>query len=253
MSTHSDDAGRAWIKTIDEAKGYNTIDAIAYRRLLSRMHNYAFFRATLRHLAPGQSVLEAGCGWALTSFALAERGIQSTALDISGKLITDLTNLQRELGEPFSVHLQCVVGDIFHLDRLAGLFDAVCSDGTYEHFLEAEDRREILRNFRNSLTEKGKVMIAVPNLHNPFFSSAVDQKMPAMQPFTLMSLQRELEQGGFRVMETGYSFVNPGFEQWVKSRAIILPVRIVNFFFRYLPRPLKKLVAAHLYVIAEKA
>ncbi|MBI2636117.1 class I SAM-dependent methyltransferase [Candidatus Peregrinibacteria bacterium] len=304
-SGHLHQASEEWVKTIDEEKGYSSIDARTFRTLIGRMSGYAFFRAVLRHVQPSpfdearllavrrprgplrlewaaaswmmlsfrgglrvkrgglfalstaevpprasQSVLEAGCGWALTSFALAGRGICATALDISEKLVRDLQKLKVRLGEPYVSNLTAVVGDIFRLSELNAKFDAVVSDGTYEHFLAEEDRCTILRSIRAVLRENGVFVVAVPNLHNPLFGSVVDPKMPAMHPFSLKELVAELECGGFWVTETGFSFVNPGFAQWVQARWMIAAVRAAGVIFRFLPRPLKRIFGAHLYCVA---
>lgn len=243
----------AWVRTIDEGKGYAAIDASLFRRLLDRCAEFAFFRALRRHVRPGDSVLEVGCGWAVSSFALAGEGeVSVTALDIAEKLIADLRHLQKELGDSYVTRLTLVTGDAFRLQDMGKTFDVVFSDGTYEHFLQDGDRRKFLEQVRAVLRNGGTFCIAVPNLHNPFFRSVVDQKMPAMVPFTLQQLTAELRQGGFWPLETGYSFVNPGFEQWVRSRWMVAGIRAISTLFRYLPRPVKGLLAAHLYCVAQK-
>ncbi len=241
-----------WIRTIDEGKGYAAIDAASFRRLLGGIHRYAFYRVLKRYLLRGSSVLEAGCGWGLSSFALAERNVLVTAVDISEKLIESLQRLQAELGGRYAANLSLVAWDIFRLAEMNKTFCAVFSDGTYEHFDNPEDRQRILWNVRAALKQHGFFMVAVPNLRNPFFNLVVDRKMPPMHAFTIDDLATELEQGGFEVLEKGFSFVNPGFEQWVQSRWMIGLVHSANSVFRFLPRPIKRLFAAHLYCVGRK-
>ena len=241
-----------WVRTIEQEKGYSAPDPVLFRKLLSRMPGYAFFRATVRHVHPGETILEAGCGWATASFALAERGIRATAVDISEKLVADLNRLQQELGGTYVSNLKILVWDIFRLTEMQQTFDAVLSDGTYEHFFNDDDRRRILKNISTILKPNGLFLVAVPNLNNPFFKTVVDQKMPGMHPFTLKSLSRELEEGGFTMLETGYTFVNPGFEQWVRARWMIAIIRMANAVFPFLPRFLKGILAAHIFCVARK-
>lgn len=243
----------AWIRTIEEGKGYAAIDASLFRKFLGRCTEYAFFRALRRRIRPGDAVLEVGCGWAVSSFALAGEGISVTALDIAEKLIADLRRLQKELGDSYATRLTLVAGDAFRLHEMERTFDVVFSDGTYEHFLQDEDRQKFLEQVRAVLRNGGVFSVAVPNLHNPFFRSVVNPIMPAMVPFTLRRLAAELHQGGFRLLETGYSFVNPGFEQWVRSRWMVAGILVMNSLFRYMPRPAKRMLAAHLYCVAQKA
>ncbi len=248
------EASELWITLIKNKKGYQAIDPSSFKKFLRKIRTYVFFQRLLHFTKPGSTVLEAGCGWALSSFALAERNIRSTAVDISPELIADLKTLQVQLGGNFVSYLECVVGDIFKLSALGKTVHVVYSDGTYELFFDINDRKRILKNFRSILTQDGTLVLAVPNLHNPFFGMAVDQtKMPAMQPFTLEILRSELEAGGFTILEDGYSFVNPGFEQWIRFRLLIYPVKIVNVVFRFLPRSARGILAAHLYVVAKKA
>lgn len=216
------------------------------------MAQYEYYKAVQKYVRPGQSVLEAGCGWAFTSFALAEYGARATAIDISPKLVTDLQRLQQQLGGAYTSHLSITVGDIFRLPALGQTFDAVTSDGTYEHFLKDSDRKDILGSVRAVLREEGLFIVAVPNLRNPFFRFVVERKMPDMHPFTIESLVKELKQGGFCVLETGFSFVNPGFQQWIKSRWMTAPIHMVNAVFPLLPRMGKSLLGAHVFCVAKK-
>ena len=242
-----------WVKTIEGGKGYSAVETGMFRRLLDRMPTYAIFRMLTKYVQKGQYVLEAGCGYGLSSFALAESGTDVTAIDISEKLVKDLNMLKETLGGSIKEHLTVRVGDIFRLKELMQTFDVVFSDGTYEHFLNADDRKNILDQTHSVLKNGGICFIAVPNLKNPFFSSVVDAKMPAMHPFTVKNLAKEMKESGFDVLETGYSFVNPGFEQWVKSQWMISVIRVANSVFGFLPRPVQKMMAAHLYCVARSS
>ena len=253
---HADPAShqesQQWVDTIEKGEGYVVPNEILFRKMLARMPRYAFFRALLRSVQPGDTVLEAGCGWALSSFALAGRGVRVTAVDISLTLIAGLKRLQLKLGSDFAANLTFVRGDIFCLPEVLNVCDVVFSDGTYEHFLRYSDRRDMLRNVRAVLHEHGKFIVAVPNLRNPLFHSVVDLRMPSMHSFSAESLVAELEDNGFDVIETGFSFVNPGYAQWVQSRWMIVPIEIAGLVFPFLPRIVKRYFCAHLYCIAEK-
>ena len=246
-------ASEAWVQVIQEGKGYAQPSAAQFRRLINQTRkNYAFFKALARHVPARGRVLEAGCGWACSSFALAGQGVSVVALDISEKLIGELERVREELGAPVRDRLTLVAGDIFKLAELGEKFDVIFNDGTYEHFLDSNERREILRSIRGQLKPDGKYLVAVPNTANLFFGAVVDAKMPAMHPFRLETLAEELEAGGFRVVERGYQFVNAGFEQWLKARWMAYPVRAVNGAFAYFPCFLKKFLAAHVYCVAQK-
>ena len=249
MTDHKESSD--WVRAIDEGAGYSAPDVSAFRRLLGYMHQYSFYRAICKYAKSGDVVLEAGCGWATSSFALANRKVRIIAIDISETLVVTLQNLQTSLGGDIATNIKFQVGDILKMD-IDRPCDLVFSDGTYEHFPELEDRKIILKNTKNILKDGGFVAVAVPNLFNPFFRMVVDAKMPTMHPFTINTLSDELELNGFSVVETGYSFVNPGFEQWVKSRWMIWPIRLVSIVFRFFPKFIQSLIAAHIYCIAKK-
>ncbi len=249
VSTETQKGSQDWIQTIQEGKGYTPIAADTYRKLLQNISEYSFFRTLKKYVKPGDKVLEAGCGWAFSSFALASKGISVTPVDISGILIANLITLKRELGQPYDQCLSPVEGDIFKLDQIVEKQDVIFSDGTYEHFTE-DERCIFLQKITESLSAGGKFIISVPNLHNPFFRVVVGNKMPLCYPFTMKSLSQELIVGGFQIEEKGYSFVNPGFEQWVKSTWMIIPIRMVNRIFRILPKWIKIIFCAHFYCVA---
>lgn len=252
MSDHQPDPQKGsqdWVRTIEEGNGYGAIEPDSYLKLLRNIEGYSFFRALQKHVKPEDRVLEAGCGWAFSSFALAAQHIQVIALDISGKLIADLVTLKRKLGEPYDKFLSPLEGDIFNLDSIAEKQDVIFSDGTYEHFTK-DERTVFLRNIRAALKNGGTFMVQVPNMGNPFFGSVVGDKMPALFLFTIKSLSSELCAAGFQVYERGYSFVNPGFEQWVESTWMIPPIHLANFLFRFLPTWAKRIFCAHFYCVA---
>ncbi len=247
------DASSQWIDTIERDDGYSNINPATFRSIISGMSRYGLYRSACRYIQSGDRLLEAGCGWATASFALARNGVHTTALDISEKLIADLQSLAVSLGAPYASNVEPVVGDIFKLDALGTTYDAILSDGTYEHFLDANDRKAILSQMQNALTDGGVLLVSVPNIRSMFFGGVVDQKMPAMQPFTMKELVEEIKTAGFTIYETGYSFVNPGFRQWVKHRWMVAPISLVVFVYPFFPRFLKAFFAAHLYCIARKS
>lgn len=244
------DQSQEWIKTIEEGRGYRAPDTDAYRKILQRLRRNELYKAMERHLPVSAAVLDAGCGWATESFGLSSRGNPVLAVDISEKLIADLRNLQARLGNPYGGNLTFAVQDVFGLDRTGWSFDAVISDGTYEHFIERAERESFLRNILAVLRPRGLFIVGVPNMHNPLFSSVVNADMPAMLPFTTDSLTEELEQGGFRILECGYSFANAGFEQWTRFRWMVPGIMAANAIFPFLPKALKRIFSAHLYCVA---
>ncbi|MBM3231160.1 class I SAM-dependent methyltransferase [Candidatus Peregrinibacteria bacterium] len=240
-----------WVRTIESGEGYVVPQPEMFRQMLRSMPAYGFYRALSRHVRDGDTVAEAGCGWATSSFVLAERGIHVTAIDIAEQLITGLRGLQSRLGGKIASHLHLIAGDILKAPTVTGC-DVVFSDGTYEHFHETETRKLFLQNMHLMLRENGIHAVSVPNLCNPMFRFVADFKMPTMHTFTLRSLAAELEAGGFTVLETGYSFVNPGFSQWLKSPWMRYPMQLFAAAFPYFPRFLQHVCAVHIWCVTRK-
>lgn len=245
-------ASQYWIRTIEDGQGYTSVSLAAFQTMLKKVVHFVPYKVLLRYTKPEATVLDAGCGWGLASFALAAEHRHVTALDISPKLIAHLKTLQLALGRLYQTHLTLTIGGIFDFPMTDKTIDAVYSDGTYEHFLHDDERKKILQNMYAVLREKGTVIITVPNVHNPFFSLAVDHKMPPMYPFTLQSLSTELVEAGFHVVEHGFYFVNPGYAQWTKASWMIPCIAVANVVFPLLPRWVKAIFGVHFYCVAHK-
>jgi SAM-dependent methyltransferase len=85
-------------------------------------------------LAPGQRVLEVGCGMGRYTFALAARGLRVEGLDLSPVL---LERLRDHDNGRFNIPLHCA--DILHPpESLHGQFDAVLGFFTLHHLHDVE-------------------------------------------------------------------------------------------------------------------
>jgi len=224
-----------WIQAIEDG-AYALPDKDTFQRMISEMDHYNFYRVLSDY--NWTTGIELGCGWALLSLAFSDNR-KILAIDISGQLIRGLNKM--DLGPVF------IMWNIFKVRNMASKFDLLFSDGTYQHYDE-EDRISFLDNAKSIMKEDGILAISVPNLCNPFLHGASNEQMPKMYPFTVATLTDELETSGLTVIETGYSFVNPGFEQWVKYRWMIPVIKFVNRIFPFIP--FKNVFAAHLFVIA---
>jgi 2-polyprenyl-3-methyl-5-hydroxy-6-metoxy-1,4-benzoquinol methylase len=246
------DANQDWIKAIDSGI-YIKTDINTFHETLRKTIENTFYKILCRYSNRKDKILEAGCGMAYISFALVKEGFQTTALDISENIIKYLINLKSECGFQGDYPL-FISGDIFELDKLNKSYDVVFNHGVYEHFLNKDDRKSALSNIYNSLNKNGRYIVAIPNLINPLFNSAISHdQVPKMAVFDSQSLQSELREAGFNILESGYLFVGPGFEQWLKTAWLAYPIYVVDKMWGIMPFFLRKMIAAHIYCVAQKS
>src|SRR5947209_5499122 len=105
-----------------------------------------------RYIAPGQRVLDAGCGRYMT-FSKEFSGIASVVgIDLDSSLETD------NVRTPFGVR-----GDLGRLPFPGDCFDMVISRSVVEHLA---DPWEVFREFSRVLRPGGKVVIITPNKYD---------------------------------------------------------------------------------------
>lgn len=103
-------------------------------------------------LAPGASLLEAGCGAGWWVAALAEHGFRAEGIDFSPELV----DLVRATDPAVEVR----VGDALAIDRPDGTYDAYLSIGVIEHRREGPE--PFLAEAHRVLVPGGLAIVAVP-------------------------------------------------------------------------------------------
>ena len=247
-----DKSTQKWLKVINSGRAYSNHQQFDVIKNLEKVAEHHFCKILQKHVSQGDTVLEAGCGYAFDSFYLSFVGIKVVALDISEKLIQELQLTKNSIKSLGTSNLELVVGSIFELDKLNKKFNLVFNHGVYEHWLLKEERNQMLQNFSSVLTNNGKYIVAVPNLKNSLFYTLSNKDVPEMCEFTLSDLANELYQNGFNIIDRGYLFVGPGFKQWLKYAWMAFPINLIDKVYYRLPLTLKKLLAAHIYCVAEK-
>lgn len=114
------------------------------------------------HLAPGERVLEAGCGMGRYTLLLAARNVDVTGLDLSPVL---LERLQEFNAGRFNIPL--VAADLEHPPvQLQARFDLVLGFFTLHHL---HDLTTGLDGIRLLLKPNGRVVFLEPNPFNPLY------------------------------------------------------------------------------------
>ena len=161
-----------------------------------------------RHLRPGMSVLELGCGTGYFTRELACSGANIVAVDVS----PDLLEIAKANSSAPNVRYE--IQNAYELSYPDAVFDSVVGSSVLHHLEIQEAIREIYRVLKPS----GTIYFTEPNMLNP--QIAVQKNVPWVKrklgdspdetAFFRWSLRRLLEQSGYRdVRIVPFDFLHP--------------------------------------------
>lgn len=181
-----------------------------------RVHRRIALLQQMAGLAPGQDVLEIGCGAGLFTERLAESGVALVALDVSPDLLgAARTRLRGHR------NVMLMRGDIETLPFSSRCFDAVVGSSVLHHLSVASSLQEIWR----VLKPGGRIAFAEPNMLNPQimiqknvpFIKRWAGDVPHETAFIRWRFERMLCQVGFSEMTIKpYDFLHP----WTPRRIV---------------------------------
>jgi SAM-dependent methyltransferase len=130
-------------------------DSTYIRRQVDRLIAFA-------GLAPGERVLDVGCGMGRYTFALADHGLVVEGLDLTESLLARFREFD---GGQYGIPLHCA--DVLNPpDELNGRFDAVIGFFTLHHL---HDLGGCLRAMRDLARPGGRIVFLEPNPLNPLY------------------------------------------------------------------------------------
>jgi SAM-dependent methyltransferase len=160
---------------------------------------------------PPKRIYEVGSGKGRLITALAERGYDCTA--------TDITRERGEKWAPAQLRLRWVVSDGVHLDRFEEpeSYDAVISDQVIEH-LHPDDLVTHMRGAHSILRPRGRYAFATPHAFaGPFdVSRLFGFDRPAgmhLKEYTYVELRTTLRDAGFARIEASFRL-----PRWIRAR-----------------------------------
>jgi SAM-dependent methyltransferase len=144
-----------------------SVDLLFLRKFIrSPLIQLPFWYAGLER---GARVLEAGCASGKFSVCFAMRGCAVTALDFSPTMLQNAAALkekiEREIG---ALDISFVEGDLENLTLEPNQFDLVINEGVVEHWLDHDERQNVLANMARVAKPGGAVTIIVPNGAHPW-------------------------------------------------------------------------------------
>jgi 2-polyprenyl-3-methyl-5-hydroxy-6-metoxy-1,4-benzoquinol methylase len=160
------------------------------------------------HLAPGQKVLELGCGTGYFTRALAGTGASISASDVSPDLLKAATR------ECTSENVTFELQNAYALTYPNEFFDSVVGSSVLHHL----ELQAALEEIHRVLKSGGAICFTEPNMLNP--QIAVQKNVPAVKrrlgdspdetAFFRWPLQRRLERIGFRSVQIEpFDFLHP--------------------------------------------
>ena len=161
-----------------------------------------------RHLRPGMSVLELGCGTGYFTRELARSGADVIAVDVSPEL------LEIAKANCSAPNVRYEIQNAFELSYPDAVFDSVVGSSVLHHLEIEQAIREIYRVLKPS----GTIYFTEPNMLNP--QIAVQKNVPWVKrklgdspdetAFFRWRLRRLLEQKGYRdVRIVPFDFLHP--------------------------------------------
>jgi len=147
-----------------------------------------------RHLPKNGHVLDVGAGWGTLLKSFADRGFQTTGIELS----TTACKFARE-----KLKLNVFNLPIEQLNELPDeTYDLVTMRHVLEHFY---DPKSVLQQLHQRMSPDGKIMIAVPD-YGSYDRKQYGEAWPAFGPYHLWyfsrnGLQRLCEDAGFEVIE----------------------------------------------------
>jgi len=123
----------------------------AYHQKTFHIDPSSFLEPLIRHLTPGDTLLDVGCGSGRDLFWLKEHGFKVTGFERSEGLAT----LARK-------HVGCEIieGDFEHFDFSKHNFDAILLSGSLVHIPHAQ-LETVFGNVMGGLGEGGKVLVSL--------------------------------------------------------------------------------------------
>ena len=174
-----------------------------------------------KHLGPGMSVLELGCGTGYFTRELIRSGADVVAIDVSPELL----EIARANCSGSNVRYE--IQNASALSYPDAVFDSVVGSSVLHH-LEIE---EALREIHRVLKADGTIYFTEPNMLNP--QIAVQKNVPWVKrklgdspdetAFSRWSLRRMLEQTGYRAVRIDpFDFLHPKTPVFLVGRLDVL-------------------------------
>jgi ubiquinone/menaquinone biosynthesis C-methylase UbiE len=170
LSYNVNSAGQFWSKRLQSTKPLASVLTYNARPELNRLYDKWEKQLLEQHLPKHlmkQKALDIGTGIGRISLFMAKKGMGTTAVDISTKMLAHVKSKARKSKLINKINL--VQASSHQLPLESDQFDIVTCFGLLEHLPEKVRKKTIAEAFR-VLKPKGKLFFVVNNSKNPFLS-----------------------------------------------------------------------------------
>ena len=237
--------GDQWLKVFDNEKGEAYSPTFFTKKFYYMFTNSRTFKIIEKYLPKRKiKILEPGCGSGKFSVCFALKGHHATALDYSEEILGKCKTLANVAEKKLKrkLDMDFVQGDLTNLKLEENSFDAVFNEGVVEHWLDLDERINVLKQMVKVTKKGGIVVITIPNGAHPYHEKWMDLKMPSYidaPPMTLYScpkLKREMEEAGLKVVYTDGLGAIRSLNYFPRNKFIAPFIEILNFI---VPLPIK--------------
>jgi ubiquinone/menaquinone biosynthesis C-methylase UbiE len=147
---------------------YLIIDPRVIRK--TRRHPIVQFIQTYCHLKGDEKVLEAGCGGGLYGITLATFGVDCYELDYSKNMLKNVEIAVSKCKTTYgSLRIKTFQEDLTGMSFGDNTFDIVFNEGVIEHWVNRDERRQILTEMTRVIKPGGHLVVCIPNNAHPFY------------------------------------------------------------------------------------
>lgn len=200
-----DEVGHKW-KELLQGRGY---PPAGNERFLRKFQASPYIKIPLNYarLQPNSLILEPGCGSGKFSLVFVSQGHKVVTLDYVFDVLQGVQTTQAQLGKRWHGWLRFCQGSLERLPFPDDTFDLVFNEGVIEHWLDREERHNVLKEMVRVVKPGGVVTVIVPNGVHPLIS-VWEARLPGFMtapPMTYYNARRlefELVEAGLKDVYT---------------------------------------------------
>jgi ubiquinone/menaquinone biosynthesis C-methylase UbiE len=227
--------GKAWKDLFKENKN-------AYKIKLNKFILFLFYHQPMNRLIRkccqvknNTLVLEPGCGSGKLGLTMSLSGADVTALDFSEQMLNNVNDLKKRAEKICSkkLKLKIVKGNLTKLDFEDSSFDVVFNEGVVEHWIDKEERMNVIKEMYRVAKPNGFVAIIVPNGKHPFHNRWKEYYTfaPPMTNYSVDKLRGEMEQVGLKFVYSDGFKPWSSLIQWPEYKLLSPIISLMNLFF----------------------